>query len=545
MAVKVIVIGAGLAGLRAAGLASEQGHDVTILEASQRVGGRVDTELVDGFRCDRGFQLINPGYPDARRALNFKDLELHPLGRGVAVRDESGVQILADPFRHPSYLRGLFGGTVKLRDVPALLRWNRLASGKSSTLRQVIDGAGFSVPLRKVIESFFSGVVADRDLKTVASSARTLAWYFAKGIPSLPAQGMSSVAHQLAEPVWERIRFSMTVESLISQDCQVKVVCASGEELMADRVVVATGPRVGARLTGQPEPTMNSLTTWWFDAPHRPNRSPFLYLDVRRESRLIHTSVISNVCPAYAPAGRHLVQATAVGAHDLDDSEALAQAASIMGVHDPDWRLLVRHDIPDALPSIEPGQRPLASGIPGVVIAGDTAESSIQGALASGVAAARALGDTRGMVNAGKPFNDTFTLRIRCIGDAKDIWDKLTDLDGHTRAIPLTTVTPARNRMREGLEFVGLTSLGPVKIADRMLVLRAEAPREGNPGRLEVSKFGPVAGEVEASIEQHGSEVVVVWRQSLRPAWLPRWLRPLGTVVARAGYGIGLRKLLT
>ena len=542
---KVIVIGAGLSGLRAAGLASEQGHDVTVLEASQRVGGRVDTELVDGFRCDRGFQLINPGYPDARRALNLNDLDLHALGYGVAVRDGSGIQILADPFRYPAYLRGLFGGTLKLCDVSALLRWNRLASSESLTLHQAIDDAGFSAPLRKVIEKFFAGVVADRDLKTVASSARTLAWYFAKGVPSLPAQGMSAVAHQLAEPVLEHIRFSTTVESLISHNGQVRVVCASGEELIADRVVVAAGPRASARLTGQPEPTMNSLTTWWFDALDRPSKLPFLYLDVRGDSKLIHTSVISNACPSYAPAGRHLIQATIVGAHDLDDSEAMAQAASIMGVHDPDWRLLVRHDIPDALPSIEPGQHPLASGIAGVIIAGDTAESSIQGALASGVAAAHALGNTCGLVNTRDSFNDTFTLRIRCIGDAKDIWDKLTDLDSHTRAIPLTIVTPARSHMRDGLEFVGLTSLGPVKIADRMLVRRAEAPSEGNPGRLKVSKFGPVAGEVEASIEQHGSEVVVLWRQSLRPAWLPRWLRPLGTVVARVGYGIGLRKLLT
>lgn len=542
---KVIVIGAGLAGLRAAGLASEYGHDVTVLEASQRVGGRADTDLVDGFRCDRGFQLINPGYSEARRALNLQDLDLHASGRGVAVRDESGVQILADPFRHPSYLSGLFSGTVKATDLLALLRWNRLARAGSMTLHQVNDDAGFSAPLRKVIERFFSGVVADSDLKTAAPSARTLAWYFAKGIPSLPAQGMLAVAQQLAEPVMENIRFSMTVEALTSHGDQVTVVCTSGEELIADRVVVATGPRASAQLTGQPEPTMNSLTTWWFDAPHRPSKLPFLYLDVREGARLIHTSVISNVCPSYAPAGRHLVQATAIGTHDLDDSEAMAQAASIMGIQDPDWRLLVRHDVPDALPSIEPGHRPLAGGIPGVIVAGDTAEASIQGALASGFAAAQALGDTREKVNAREPFNDTFTLRIRCLGDANDIWDKLTDLDSHTRVIPLTTVTPAQRRMSDGLQFVGLTSLGPVIMADRMLVRRADAPTVGNPGYLNVSKFGPVAGEVEARVEQHGSEVVVVWRQSLRPAWLPRWLRPLGAVVARAGYGIGLRKLLT
>ncbi len=175
---------------------------------------------------------------------------------------------------------------MKLRDVSALLRWNRLAGGASLTLHQVIDDAGFSVLLRKVIEKIFSGVVSDRELKTVASSARTLAWYFAKGIPSLPAQGMSAVAHQLAEPVLEHIRFSTPVKSVISRNDQVRVVCSSGEELMADRVVVAAGPRASARLTGQSEPPMKSLTTWWFDAPHRPRKLPFLNLDVRGGSRL-------------------------------------------------------------------------------------------------------------------------------------------------------------------------------------------------------------------------------------------------------------------
>lgn len=541
---KVIVIGAGLAGLRAAGLASEQGHDVTVLEASSRVGGRVDTELVDGFRCDLGFQLLNPGYPEARRALNLAHLDLHAAGRGVAFRDGSGTRILADPFRHPSYLGGLFGKTVKLADLSALLRWCRLAGDGSKTLHQVIDEAGFSVSFRKVIGRFFSGVTADPELKTAAPFAGTLAWYFAKGIPSLPAQGMAAVAHQLAEPILERVRFATMVESVTSHPGHVAVRCTSGEELEADRVVVAAGPRASARLTGQPEPTMNSLTTWWFDAPCRPTKSPFLYLDLREDSQLIHTSVISNICPSYAPAGRHLVQATAIGAHDVDDDEAMAQAASIMGVKEPGWRLLVRHDIPDALPSIVPGQRPLASEMPGVIMAGDTAESSIQGALASGVAAAHALGDARGQATVREPSNGTFTLRIRCSANAQDIWDKLIDLERHSRTVPFTTVTSTESRMSEGLQFAGITSWGPMKMTDRMLVRRADPPTKGTPGHLSVSKFGPVAGEIEASVEQHGSKVVVIWRQSLRPAWLPHRLRPLGAVVARAGYGIGLRKLL-
>lgn len=541
---EVVVVGAGLAGLHAARLAVSQGHHVTVLEASERIGGRVDTEVIDGFRCDRGFQLINPGYPEAKRALDLKALVLHASGRGVAVRDEHGVRVLADPFRHPSHILGLISGIVAPADLLALLRWTRLAGDKSRTLKQSVEAAGLSDPFRKVIERFFAGVVGDAELVVAAPFARKLAWYFIKGIPSLPAKGMSAMAHQLAEPVMDRIRFSTAAESLTAKDGRVSVHCASGEHLSADRVVLAAGPRSSARLTGQAEPAMNGLTTWWFAASRRPTASTFLHVDVRDGARLTHTSVISNICPSYAPAGQHLVQATAVGAHGLDDGEALAQAAGILGIDNPDWRLLVRHDVHDALPVITPGHRALYSTMPGVLIAGDTAEASIQGALASGAAAAADLSGPHAVQNRRTRGTDTFTVRLRQRGNASDVWHKLIDLDRHSKAIPFTAVTPAASHMHEGLEFVGLTQIGPVKFADRMTVRLAQPPADRSPGSLKVSKFGPVAGEVEATVEQQGSDVLIIWRQSLRPAWLPRWLRPAGAVVAKAGYGIGLRKLL-
>ncbi|MDO5744377.1 MAG: FAD-dependent oxidoreductase, partial [Micrococcaceae bacterium] len=328
---KVLVIGAGLAGLRAASLAVLQGHEVTVLESSDRVGGRVSTQVVDGFLCDRGFQLLNPGYPEAKRALDLGALDLHASGRGVALRTGEGVVVLADPFRHPSRIRGLFGGTLAVADLRAVFRWNRLSRDGSRSLRQSIKDAGFSEPVRKVMERFFAGVVGDADLEVAADFARKLAGYFAKAIPSLPAQGMGAMALQLAEPIMDRIRFSTAAETLSAKDGRITVRCTSGERLVADRVVVAAGPRASARLTGQPEPAMNPITTWWFAAAQRPVDSTFLYLDMRDGAKLTHTSVISNISPSYAPAGRHLVQATIVGAHGLDDAEALAQAADILG----------------------------------------------------------------------------------------------------------------------------------------------------------------------------------------------------------------------
>jgi phytoene dehydrogenase-like protein len=64
---EVVVVGAGLAGLRCAVRLAEAGRAVTLLEAQDAVGGRQRTDEVDGFLLDRGFQVLNPAYPAVRR----------------------------------------------------------------------------------------------------------------------------------------------------------------------------------------------------------------------------------------------------------------------------------------------------------------------------------------------------------------------------------------------------------------------------------------------------------------------------------------------
>ena len=56
----VIVVGAGLAGLRAASVLETRGFAVLVVEKRESVGGRMSSHRVDGFVLDEGFQLINP-----------------------------------------------------------------------------------------------------------------------------------------------------------------------------------------------------------------------------------------------------------------------------------------------------------------------------------------------------------------------------------------------------------------------------------------------------------------------------------------------------
>ena len=97
----VLVIGAGLAGLRCAGVLAAAGRDVHVWESSDGIGGRVRTDVVDGFRCDRGFQVLNPAYPELGRAVDVDALRLQPFGAGVAVRRERGSTVWVHPLRLP------------------------------------------------------------------------------------------------------------------------------------------------------------------------------------------------------------------------------------------------------------------------------------------------------------------------------------------------------------------------------------------------------------------------------------------------------------
>ena len=75
----VVIVGAGLAGLAAAIDLEALGHDVEIHEASDGAGGRVRTDVVDGYRLDRGFQILLEAYPEAQDLLDYDALALLSL----------------------------------------------------------------------------------------------------------------------------------------------------------------------------------------------------------------------------------------------------------------------------------------------------------------------------------------------------------------------------------------------------------------------------------------------------------------------------------
>jgi len=403
----VVVVGAGLAGLRCAARLAAAGVSTVVLEAGDAVGGRVRTDRIDGFLCDRGFQLLNPAYPAVRRWVDAHQLGLQSFAAGVAVRRDTGLRTVADPRRAPLQLpRTLASGLVRPREIAALVRWlgptlarprhTAASEDQDLPLADSWDAAGVHGALRtEVLEPFLAGVLADATGRTSGNYAKLLLRSFVLGTPGLPRAGMQALPEQLAEPLGDRVRLGEPVDG-VRDGADVVSVDAGGRSYVARAVVVAVGPEDAAILAGGPPTPTNALTTWWFDVPEPPYGRAMLSLDGRRAGgRMMgpvqHAAVVSNAAPTYAPPGRHLVQATCLagrgGARAVDEVAVRQHLAEIWGRPTRGWELIVRHEIPHALPFQSAPLRVTSPARVGtrVYVAGDHRDTaSIQGALVSG-----------------------------------------------------------------------------------------------------------------------------------------------------------------
>lgn len=382
----VIIVGAGLAGLACARYLASRQVDCLIVEASDGVGGRVRTDLIEGFQLDRGFQVLLTAYPEAKAVLDYEALKLHSFTPGALVQFEGGRYLLSDPWREPTHaIEAIFSpiGTLADKLRVARMRYQAMGNRKTpeTTTLEYLQRQGFSPSfISKFFQPFFGGIFLESQLCTSSQMAQFVFRMMASGDTALPANGMGAISKQLASGL------PLKLNSRVKAINPTSIVLDSGEQLQARAIVLAADGPEAARLAGLPPPDSRSVSCLYFAADRAPIEEPILLLNGDRKGPVNNLCVPSAVASTYAPAGAALVSATVLGLNP-DESAVREQLTSWFGNDVRTWRHLKTYQIAHAQP--EPGMLTFPAGLH---VCGDHCETaSIQGALVSGRRAAESV----------------------------------------------------------------------------------------------------------------------------------------------------------
>ncbi|MEN9673930.1 MAG: hypothetical protein RL553_2195 [Planctomycetota bacterium] len=362
----VIIIGAGLAGLSCARILQKEGIHYLLLDGAEKVGGRIRTDVVEGFQLDRGFQVLQTAYPDAKQILSYPNLKLKSFFPGAMIRYQDKFHRLADPFRDLyTAAKGLFSpiGSLKDKLLVGILRTqvafgtieNILQKPEVTTLQR-LKTFGFSdVIIDRFFKPLYSGIFLENELSTSSKAFDYNFRMMALGDICLPAEGMEAIPCQLLtmlDPA--RIKLNSKVASLSEN----KVILSSGESLTASKIVLAVDqPQSSKLLEVTVVPKMKTVITLYFTASTPPTSSPILFLNAESSGPVMNMCVPTNVCKSYAPEGKALISCSVLK-HDFASEEMLVQKVleqmkQWFGNQVDVWKHLRTYKINNALPAQE------------------------------------------------------------------------------------------------------------------------------------------------------------------------------------------------
>lgn len=399
---KVFIIGAGISGLIAAINLEKAGLRPVILEKDHAIGGRVQTDKVDGFQLDRGFQVLLEAYPKAKEYLDYDSLDLQPLSSGAVLYSNGKGEYFGDPLRESKFFfPTLRSSAGSLSDKWKVFQLNR--DLKSLELKAVFDRRdqttldylkdyGFS---EKIIQSFFrpffSGIYLEPDLQTSSRMFEYVYKLFGEGRAMIPKTGIGAISQQLQTQLSQtEIRLSCEVANVDSGT----ITLSDGQVLESDFTIIATNPEsVLSNYASSLE--WKSCDNLYFKTPTRSIKDPVIGLS-RHDNSLVN-NIFFPTSIDKTNREEELLSVTVVKSHKLSPEalvkQVIGELKSVFGINEVQF--LKHYPIIMALPNLQDLQYERESHesllTEKIAIAGDhQLNGSLNAAMISGENAAKA-----------------------------------------------------------------------------------------------------------------------------------------------------------
>lgn len=399
---KIYIVGAGISGLIAAKVLQEHGMPSTILEASSSAGGRVKTDAEHGVLYDHGFQVLLTAYPEAKKHLDYKGLQLHKFKPGALIFNQGKAQRIGDPLRDFSaFLPTLLSSVGSLKDIIKIFTLTRMLKAKSiaaifsekeQTTLAYLKNYGFSkTMINNFFKPFFTGIFLEEKLDTSSRLFAFIFKMFGEGYAALPNLGIGSISLQLASNLsGTAIKYDHPVAKITGNSITLK----NGETMAADAVISTIPIEEQTGEVNLDKVTWKSCDNLYFTVPSRVFEEGIIALVSDA------TTYINNL---YYPFGQTcndeaVLSVTVVKKHDMEETELVKKVKEelLMYCDISTSSFLRNYHIKQALPDISnatmlPSTQKIKNKN-GVFLAGDYQLSgSLNAAMASGEAVAKAV----------------------------------------------------------------------------------------------------------------------------------------------------------
>ena len=358
-AYKIHIIGAGISGLIAAQILENHGYHPTIIEASATVGGRVKSDLVDGYTLDHGFQVLLTSYPAAKKYLDYKALDLQKLLPGATLFKNGKAQTIGDPLRSLSLLFPTLLSTVgTLSDKIKILKLNTLLKKKKisaifkteekKTLQYLKDFGFSNEIITDFFKPFFGGIFLETQLETSSRMFEFVYKMFGDGLAVIPKNGMQAIPNQLKSNL-KRTTFKFN--SLVKEVKDKHLILEDDYTLQSHITIIATDASPLISNLKKQETQWKSCDTLYFETEKSVLNKPLIGL-IADEDALINNIFYHTSIATLNKKSKGLLSVTVIKNHQLEENafikKVVAELYSKCAIKDVTF--LKRYQIKKALP---------------------------------------------------------------------------------------------------------------------------------------------------------------------------------------------------